>query len=390
LERNSLTTETHSAVWQLLDVGSIWMKEFTSALAHLQPVTAWEPRMLLTGMLQEWTRELTLSDPPLTIHQFPLQRGYARTPLRQTVGFEQRILRRLLARGPDAAHAPLICTTPFYASVAERWPGPVAYYSTDLTSAYDGLEARQVHALEQRMCQVATAIYPNSRRIAEHLCRTSGCAPDRITIIPNATRASNVAEAPRLQPGPLPNDVIDLSRPIVGVLGNLSGNMDWQLLAEAIHLTPKVHWLFVGPAESPIAEPAQDEARTWVKHHARFTGARPYGALQAYARCLDVAVLPYCKKEPTFSGSSTRFYEHLAALRPMLATRGFAELLEKEPLLQLVDTAEELAEALQELSACGFDDGHIEQRWLASRDGTWETRARTLHDDLLARIGPLA
>ena len=35
--------------------------------------------------------------------------------------------------------------------------------------------------------------------------------------------------------------------------------------------------------------------------------------LAAYARAFDVAVLPYRRVEPTYSGSSTRFYEHLAA-----------------------------------------------------------------------------
>ncbi len=380
----NLTRENQGGPWQILDVGSIWMKEFGSALSLIEPVTAWEPRMLWTGIVQNWTRQYVLADPPLDIYRFPLQRGYVRTPLRQIMRFEQAILRRLLRNAPEPVHAPLICSTPFYAPVAERWPGPVAYYSTDLTSAYEGLDARQVNEFEQRMCQVATAVYPNSRRIAEHLCRNAGCALDRITIIPNATRASNVADAPLLEPGPLPDDLAGLRRPLAGVLGDLSGNMDWELLQMAVRLTPGIEWVFVGPSERSIADPAQREARAWVKQHAHFTGAKPYGALQSYARCLDVAVLPYRKKEPTFSGSSTRFYEHLAALRPMIATRGFAELLEKEPLLILVDTAEELAAAIEALQTLDFNDGLIEQRWLASKNGTWETRARTLRDDLLS------
>lgn len=354
-------------------------------LAGLEPVAAWEPQMLLTGMMQRWTRERVLNDPPLHIFEFPLQRGYARMPLRRTMHFEEAILRRLLQREPNAAHAPLVCSTPFYAPVAERWPGPVAYYSTDLTSAYQGLDSGQVTELERRMCRVATAVYPNSLRIAEHLCQTAGCSPERVTIIPNATRASNVATAPSASPGPLPEDISTLRRPIAGVLGDLSGNMDWELLRAAIRLTPAVNWVFVGPSERPILEPAQREARGWVKQHATFTGVKPYGALQEYARSLDVAVLPYRRKEPTFSGSSTRFYEHLAALRPMIATRGFAELLEKEPLLVLVDTADELVEALEKLRTQNFDDGQAKSRWLASRSGTWETRALTLRDDLQAR-----
>ena len=115
-------------------------------------------------------------------------------------------------------------------------------------------------------------------------------------------------------------------------------------------------------------------------------GRKPYGELQDYARALDVAVLPYRKKEPTFSGSSTRFYEHLAAGRPMVATRGFAELLEKEPLLTLVDTGAEIGDALEVLALRNFQDGQAEARWIASRTGTWEERARTMREALYSRL----
>src|ERR1700678_1379860 len=65
-------------VWQILDVGSIWMKEFASALASIEPTVAWCPQMENFGMVQNWQRDERLADPPLPITYFPLQRGYAR------------------------------------------------------------------------------------------------------------------------------------------------------------------------------------------------------------------------------------------------------------------------------------------------------------------------
>jgi glycosyltransferase involved in cell wall biosynthesis len=179
--------------------------------------------------------------------------------------------------------------------------------------------------------------------------------------------------------------VQDLARPIAGVLGDLSGNMNWELIVETMKKTPSFNWLFVGPTTRPIANEKQQAARDWAKGHARFVGMKPYGELQGYARCFDVAVLPYMKKEPTYSGSSTRFYEHLSAGRPMVATRGFAELLEKPPLLMLADTADEVAAALECLRAKDFRDGQEVARWEASKVGTWEERARTMRNALAAR-----
>ena len=294
------------------------------------------------------------------------------------------MLRRLEREAGGAPErSPLICSTPFYAPVAERWPGPVVYYSTDLTAEYEGLDGIQVRELDRRLCSVARAVCPNSSRIADYFVREAGCDREKITVIPNATRESNVAEHPLLEPGALPADVQDVKRPIAGVIGDLSGNMDWSVIAEAMERTPELNWVFVGPTVRTIANREQSSGRERVmRGRARFIGAKPYGELQAYARSFDVAVLPYRRKEPTYSGSSTRFYEHLTACRPMVATRGFAELLEKVPLLTLVDTGEEMAGALEELRAKGFRDGLETARWHASRVGTWEERARMLRGTL--------
>ena len=365
-------------LWHVLDVGSIWMKEFGSAMARTHPVVCWAPEMSLSGAFERWERTEILENPHLEVLRFPLQRGYAQFPFRALLPFQVPLLRHVEAHSPDPAHTALICTTPFYAPLAEQWPGPVVYYSTDLTAAYHGLHPAQVTSLDRRLCRTAHAVCPNSKRLGEYFVGQAGCSPEKITVVPNATRESNVSPVPLLAPADLPADVAHLPRPIAGVIGNMSGNMDWTLLSETVSRTPEVTWVFVGPTDMAIDEPLEADARARVMKLANFIGARPYGELQAYARSFDVAILPYRKREPTYSGSSTRFYEHLAACRPMLATRGFAELLEKPPLLVLVDTPEEMIAALHRLEQSGFRDGCETLRWEASKTGTWEERVRTL------------
>ncbi len=374
--------------WQILDVGSIWMREFASAMAATHPVTAWWPETRTMGAFERWERVETTAEPPLTVRRFPLQRGYARAPIRHLLPYQISLLKRLRSTCHDEARSPLICSTPFYAPLSEWWAGPSVYYVTDLTAGYDGLHSAQVIALDKRMCQSATAICPNSQRLAEYLIKEANCQPEKITVVPNATRESNIAPAPLLAPETLPEEVAHLPRPIAGVIGNLAGNMDWELLEPAIATTPWLTWLFVGPTNMPILEPPQAAARARVLalgDQVHFTGPKPYGELQSYARCFDVAVLPYRKKEPTYSGSSTRFYEHLAACRPMIATRGFAELLEKPPLLVLVNTGGEMQTELDALRRASFRDGQETARWEASRHGTWEERVRTLTGALAER-----
>ncbi|MBE7157975.1 MAG: hypothetical protein INR62_06000, partial [Rhodospirillales bacterium] len=179
--------------WQILDVGSIWMREFGSAMARVHPTVAWWPEMRRLGAFEGWEREETIPEPFLKVRRYPLQRGYARSPIREVLPFERGLLKRLRAHSKDEERTALICSTPFYAPVAEVWKGPVVYYSTDLTAGYASLDAAQVKVLDKRMCRVATTVCPNSRRIAGYFVSEAGCMPEKITVVPNATRESNVA-----------------------------------------------------------------------------------------------------------------------------------------------------------------------------------------------------
>ena len=341
-------------------------------------------------MLRDSENETMLSDPELRVRYFPLQRGFAKFPVNLIAGEANRMSRRIISQTERPVDSVLICTSPHYAPVAERWPGRVVYYVTDLFVAY-GDNPGFVTALERRLCRTAHLVCPNSERIAEHLIQKGGCDPEKITIIPNATRKANVLATSPLGSIPeVPAELSDLSRPLAGVIGNLAGNTDWIMLETVIARTAWLSWIFVGPTDMDVSDSRQREARHRLRHlggRVRFAGAREYSQLRDYARALDVAVLPYRKCEPTYSGSATRFYEHLAACRPIIATRGTAELLKKEPLLRFSDSADEMILGLEELRAAEFRDGLEKQRWTASQTETWEERVTVMRNALHKQNG---
>ncbi len=375
-------------MWHLLQISGPLDREFGAALAERVELTAWEPERVTWPQLRTpSTQPSPSSDERLTVRKVPLLRGFARWPLSAFARTGSNVCRHLLSLSSAPEASTLVCTSPFFASVAELWPGPVVYWLTDLIARYGYASFSQVAGLDRRMCQAATLVCPNSERISSYLQTNADCDPARIVLLPNATRACNLLPSPSRGPEALPDDLADLPRPIAGVIGNLASNMDWLFLEELAAAKPHLGWAMVGPTDMEIAEPEQREARQrfLALPQVRPVGRKPYGELVHYARCFDVAVLPYRLVEPTYSGSSTRFYEHLAAGRPILATRGFEELLHKTPLLQLVDTGEEAAAAISQLESVGFDDGLAPQRWFASQKATWEERAATMVDALAQR-----
>ena len=378
-------------LWHILQMSDVLDLEFATGLAEGGPVLLWEPQR---SFLPRWPGLAAgagaTSHPNLRTARFPVLRGVARLPFRLTERMGPALLKRLLAHTPGPTSSVLVCTTPYFAAVAEAWPGPVVYWLTDLIAAYEGIDPEAHRRLDQRLCARAELVCPNSERIAAYLREKADCADEKIVVVPNANRARNTLPAPLLSPAERAPGMPAGEEPVAGVIGALGGNMDWLYLQQLQRLTPWLRWVFVGPADLRVEEPAQRRARRAVQGHpsSTFLGSRPYGELYRYARAFTVAVLPYRQREPTFSGSSTRFYEHLAACHPMLATPGVAELLEKVPLLRLAASPEEAARVLEDWRRAGFDDGQREARWQASLLGTWTERGRIMREALAARWTP--
>ncbi|WP_419806315.1 hypothetical protein [Terriglobus sp.] len=375
--------------WHMLQISDVLDEELACALSRDVEVTGWVPEFSFSRALFGRNGLARRSSSPgtrFTTQALPLLRGYARAPEWLGSYLAKRLAQLINETSAAPSRDVLVCTVPYFAGVAERWPGPVVYWLTDMIAQYESARGVNVPLLDRRMCAASTLVCPNSQRLAEYL-EQQGCDERKIVVLPNATRQRNTLPGPLREPLLLKEFAGD-NRPIAGVIGNLAGNMDWLLLEALVRQTCWLQWVFVGPTEMHIPDAAQSRARMAVQHteNTRFVGKKSYGALAEYARGFHVAVLPYRKCEPTYSGSSTRFYEHLAACRPMLATRGFEELLHKEPLLTLVDTPEQAIAALDRLRECGFNDGAAEERWKASQDGTWENRARTMQNALADRL----
>lgn len=373
--------------WQLLDARAIWVKELATALTKQVRMLNWVPDITSTGYWQTDVRDEEIQHPPMMLRHFPLQRGFARWPIRSILDEGKRIADRCRRYATNEEECVLLCASPQYAMVAKEWRGPVIYYMSDLYYAW-GDDPSYVNYHDKLMCQRADLVCPVSERGKAYLIEKAHCPVEKIVISPMATRQANLLPAPLQQVAPLPSAIAELPRPIIGIIGNLARNTDWLFLRNAVNGLPGYSWVFVGPTEMEVPDADHRSARDELQQRGgrvRFIGSKPYGELASYAQAFDVALLPYRKIEPTYSGSSTRFYEHLAACRPMYTTDGFAELLTKQPLVHLVKDAADFIAQVEQLAKKGFSDGHENARWQASQHETWCARAAAMIEALQLR-----
>ncbi|GAA3757321.1 glycosyltransferase [Terriglobus aquaticus] len=389
MQLETLAPRQACRTWHLLQLSAALDEELACALSEYVPVLGWKPEARwLAGWIDLPKKPAVRRTPTFHIQHFGRMPGYARPHLSALARLGPSVCRRIASHATDAQRDVLVCTTPFLAPVAERWQGPVVYWLTDRIADYTSAGRIDVRGLDRRLCRRADLVCPNSDRLRDYLVEDAGCDTAKIQVLPNGVRAAHLLPAPLLQARELPQAASHRKRPVAGVLGNMGSNVNWLLLLQAVQRTPWLTWLFVGPVGNDVDDPEHLHARQEVQYcrNACFVGAKPYGDLVHYARAIDVAVLPYFQREPTFSGSSTRFYEHLASCRPIIATRGFAELLRKEPLVRLVSDANDLVAALQVLRASGFCDGHEALRWKESYRNTWQVRAQTMQTALERRL----
>jgi glycosyltransferase involved in cell wall biosynthesis len=358
----------------VFDVRSTWVTEFARALATKIPTTGLRPRIDNLGLLHRVARPLN-SEGALNVFACRLQRGWWRSALlserRKLVAFA----RSRAAMNPSTC---VIFTSPHYATVADAFRAcTTAYYVTDNFRACFP-EEPAIAALEARLAACVTHVFPNSERIRRFFVDETKVEDDHLTVIPNGVRSENVPSAPLDAPSEPPAEMPPMPRPWALVMGNLAANTDWELLEAVIGETRWLDWVFVGPTEMPCASEAHQRIRRRLMENegtVHFLGWQRPARLSGFARACDVAVLPYIKREPTFSGSSTRSYEHFAAGRPILASEGFAELLQREPLLKVCRSAEEMILALESLRQNSFRDGYEAQRWRLAKESTWHHRA---------------
>ena len=179
---------------------------------------------------------------------------------------------------------------------------------------------------------------------------------------------------------PVPDDMKDLPRPIIGYLGLLSHFLDFEVL-EALREGRRGGTLVLAGPGSPATEAKVMELA--ARGGVALLGPRPYEQAPATMQAFDVGVIPFRARDPYVQGiNPNKVYQYLAAGIPVVTTP-LLDLPAAPPLLQFASDPAAFVTAVHRTIELSRDPGAC--RSLA-RPHDWSAIARHMVSEIESRM----
>lgn len=277
---------------------------------------------------------------------------------------------------PGPSRLTLVMTYPHYLYLRDLVrPARSVYFNLDDYALYWPGDAEQVRALERRAVRESDLTVCVSKLRADELRAAAPEAAERVRHLPHGTPSSMLAEHPWERPGPPPDDLAHLPRPLIGYVGTLEDRVDWRLLTRLSDALPAASIVVVGrPAPVPRAGAGAgwyaDFQRFLARPNVHLLGWRPQEAIPLYNRAFDVCLIPYRTDHPfNRACSPTKIMDTLGTGRPVVST-AVPECLLYASLFDVAGDKDQFLAAVRRTVAAGSDDGRSRARWEHARRNT--------------------
>lgn len=244
-------------------------------------------------------------------------------------------------------------------------PKAFVYQSRDNIRALEPYLRKHGAYLEIQAVKNADLNLATSRLLQKDLEQLSG---EKVAYFPNAADF-NLFKSAFENEIPIPEELKNLPRPLVGYTGNICHRIDYELVKEICERNPEKSLVMVGPRNHW----GHTELDLDKLPNLYFTGPKKIEQLPSYLAHFDALILPFLCNEVTKSIYPLKINEYLASGKPIVATPFSEDIQSFFPLIRLENDATSFSLAIAEEMASDTPTKGT-QRYQEASTNTWEGR----------------
>lgn len=212
----------------------------------------------------------------------------------------------------------------------------LVYDCADEYSEFTGAHKKQLSHIEAKLLGKADVVFVSSRALLESKRRLNS----RVFLVPNGVDFAHFQQAQRLDL-PLPKDVGDIPKPILGFVGLIKDWIDLDVIEFIARARPRWSIVMVGPIGSEM-----DIERFRSLGNVHFLGRREHDLIPRYVKAFDVCLNPFKQNALTAAVNPLKIYEYLAAGKPTVST-DIAEVRALGDVVRLASSPEGFLEQIE-------------------------------------------
>lgn len=246
----------------------------------------------------------------------------------------------------------------------------VIYHCVDDYAANPGVAAEELREMESRLLVRADLVFATNPVLYEERTKSAR----KIFYLGNVANAGHFFPQKERE---IPPRLAKLPKPILGYQGNISGyKTDLSLVAHLARSLPHASIVLVGPVG--WGDPATDVSQLKELGNTHLLGRVPYEDLPDFVAAFDVGLLPMKNNESTRRSFPMKFYEYMAAGKPIVATSlpAFEQYRDRPHLCRLAEDKESFVKAVED--ALSETEDFTTERVDEAKANSWRKRVEQI------------